>query len=169
MKWTMTLSLILCLSLTGWCAGEPPSLRPKNPIPVLPDIEALDLSFLETCRRYSDFLKREVASDEKWLQELKKLSAPELIRRVPELKDWFPKEIGRVQEGLEEHRQELQKWEKFVRELEKLEQQRKLNPSSRTEEEGLALLDRFIEELLPPTAPPPREVKKQVPLQGSKP
>jgi len=159
MKWIMTASLVLFLSLTGWCAGEPPSLRPKKTIPALPDIEALDRSFLETCRRYRDFLKREVASDEKWLNELKKISTPERIRRIPELKDRIPKMIVELREGLELNRQELKKWEKFVRELERFEQQRKLNPGSQTEEEGLALLDRFIEELLPPTAPMPREVK----------
>ncbi len=161
MKCIMASSLVLCLLLTGWCAAEPPEIRP-NPIPVLPDWEAIDHAVLESCRQHCTFLKREIAWKEKELENLKALTTPEMIRKIPELSVRIPELNGLILKQLEQDREDLKKHEKWVQEMERFEQQRKLNPGSGTNDEGMARLEKLYQELWgpPPVAPPPREVKK---------
>lgn len=138
-------SFALYLVFAGSCVAEPPMIRP-HPTPSLPDTLTLE-SVLESSRRFCIYLRSEIAWEEKLLSDLKGMSTARID--------------GLILKMLAENREELEKHERWVSELERYLAERNGNPGSETARKAKARLDKVWQELWfpPEIAPPPREKK----------
>lgn len=159
MKYIMTSFLVICFLLDGPCSADPP--RPNGTIPVEPDWDSIDRAVIESSRQFVAFLKGEIASNEKMVADLRNVTTPEFNRKFPELSVRFSELSSLLLKQMEENRENLKKHERWVREMERFEQQKKQNPGSATDDEGMTRLVKLYQELWgpPAVAPPPREKK----------
>src|SRR4029078_10278957 len=119
----MLASLILFFSIIGLCSGDPPLLRPKQAIPMLPQLDKAP-----SHRDLLELLKR----GQKRLEE-----SIEIQEKLLDAGIFSLKEASQIRQEWEEWRKELEKKKKYIRELERWEQQRKLKPGPETDGEAI--------------------------------
>src|SRR5262245_41522348 len=126
----MTPFLVLTFALAGWWAGEPPSLRSRDPLSELPRID--DNEHLEHVRRSIAIMESNIELIEGVMKELPHLYTPS--ERASRYRD------------LDEMREQVRFMRTREQVLEWAAQQRKMNPGPATKREVLDRLEKLIKE-----------------------